>query len=88
MEIPGQRVGHVVRLARDVIEARDVAVEALVHSEEAEEVGGWRVAGGAAFSLPERGVQIITFADNGALTNVKCLCNCFKVDEAPGQLQV
>ena len=54
MEIPGQRVGHMVRLARDVIEARDVAVEALVHSEEAEEVGGWRVAGGAAFPLPER----------------------------------
>ena len=72
-----------VRLARDVIEARDVAVEALVHSEEAEEVGGWRVAGGAAILLPERGVQIISFANDGALAHVKHLCNCFTVNEAP-----
>ena len=86
MEIPGQRVGHVVRLARDVIEARDVAVESLVHAEQAEEVGGWRVTSGAALSLPERGVQIISFADDGALTNVKRLCNRFKVNEAPCQL--
>ena len=56
MEIPGQRVGHVVRLTRNVIEARDVAVETLVYAEQAEEVGGWRVAGGAALSLPEHGV--------------------------------
>ena len=88
MEISGQRVGHVVRLACDVIEARDVAVEPLVHAEQAEEVGGWRVAGGAALTLPERGVQVVSLADDDASANVKRLCDGFKVNEAPCQLQV
>ena len=88
MKVPGQSVGNVVGQARNVVKARDVSVVPLVHAEQAEEVRGRGVAGGTALPLPERRIQVVALAQDGALADVEQLGNRLKVDEAPRKLKV
>ena len=74
--------------ARNVVETRDVSVVTLVHAEQAEEVRGRGVAGGTALPLPERRIEVVALAQDGALADVERLGNRLKVDEASRKLKV
>ena len=88
MEVPRQCVSDVIREAREVVEAGQVAMVPLVDAKQAEEVRGSRVRCGAALALPERGVQVVASADRSALARVKGLDQRLQVDEPSCQLQV
>ena len=88
MEVTREGVRHVVGFARQVVETGDVAVVALVHPEQPEEVGGDGVGCGAALAFPERCVEVVTSTQDGALSHVQSLCSALELEEATGQLQV
>ena len=67
---------------------RDVAVEALVDSKQAQQVRRDLVCRCAAGLLPEEGVKVVCLAKDRALTDVKCLCEGFKMEQPLCKLQV
>jgi hypothetical protein len=88
VKISREGVCNVVGEARNVVEARDVAVVALVNAKQSEEIRWRRVGSGAAFALPKSGVEVVALADHSALARVKGLCDGLKVNESPRELQV
>ena len=64
---------------------RDVAVEALVDTKQAQEVRGDLVPRGAAYSLQEEGVEVIDLAEGRALTDVERPGQGFEMKKSPGQ---
>jgi hypothetical protein len=66
VKISREGVCNVVGEARNVVEARDVAVVALVNAKQSEEISWRRVGSGAAFALPKSGVEVV-----GLLTTVR-----------------
>ena len=63
-------VCHWVRGSWNVVMAGNIAVKALVHAEETEEVGRRGSCGGAATALPKEGGKIVSLAKDGALAGV------------------
>ena len=88
MEVPGQGISHQVRLSREVVEARDVAVETLVDSKKAKQEGGHRVCGRVALPLPEGSIQVVASAQDRPLADVKRLGEAIEVHQTPRHLQV
>ena len=60
--------------------SRDVAVESLVDAKQAQKVRRDLVRCGAPCSLPEKGVEVISLAEDRALPDVKILDKSFKVE--------
>ena len=91
VEVSREGVCNGIRGAREGVMTRDVAVEALVDSKQAQQVRRDLVCRGAAHSLPEEGVKVVCLAKDHVLLDVKCLCKGFKMDQpplqAPGQSQ-
>ena len=67
---------------------RDIAVQTLVDSKEAQQVCQDLVRRGAAGSLLEEGVKVVCLAKDRALVDGKCLCGGFKMEQPPCKLQV
>ena len=53
-----------------VVEARHVAEDALVDSQETKEIGSGVIAGAAALSFPKHSIEIVSFTDCGPLADV------------------
>jgi hypothetical protein len=66
----------------------DISVEALVYTEKAEQVSRGCSCCGTAFALPKEGGQVVSFAENGALSYVKVLGNGIKMKEATSKFKV
>ena len=66
----------------------NVAVEALVTSKQAQQVRRDLVCRCAARLLPEEGVEVVCLTKDRALTDVKCLCKGFKMEQPPCKFQV
>ena len=56
----------------------------LMHAEAAEEVRRWGVGDVAAFSLPERCVEVVALSNDGTFTHVKGLDEGLQVNEGTG----
>ena len=63
-----------------------MAVKALMYAKKAKEVVQALGGGGTTFALPIQCRQVISFAEDGALANVKKLCDGLKMEEPSGQL--
>jgi hypothetical protein len=75
-----------VRRSRDVIEAWDVTVDALVNTKEPEQVG-WRFVGCcASFPFPEGGTKIVTLGEDRSFTDVEAVSDGIKMKEPPREL--
>ena len=79
MKVTGESISQHIGFSREIVESRDVAVEALMNTEEAEEVGRGREGRSAALAFPEGGVKVVTFTKDGPFTNVKRLSNSFQL---------
>jgi len=88
VKVSREGVGDMVGEACDVVESWYISVVPLVNAEQPEEVRRGGVRGGAALALPERGVEVIAFADDSPFTGVKGLGDGFEVNEAAGELEV
>ena len=51
----------------------DISVKALVDTKKAEEVGWYLRLGGVSLALPEEGWEVVCFAENSTLPDVKSL---------------
>ena len=81
-------VSHGIGLPGDVVMPGDIAVKSLVDAKEAEEMG-WRFGGGGtALALPKEGGQVVSVAENSALTDVKVLGQDIQMDEPSRQFKV
>ena len=73
MKIAREGISYVIGEACKVVEMWYIAVEPLMNAKQPKEICRWVVGGGTALALPESGVKVFAFADNGALTGVKSL---------------
>ena len=88
MKVTRESICDGVGGAREVVIARHVAVVALVNTKQAEKMGRHLPGGGAAFALPEEGVEVVGFTDDGTLSDVETLGDGFQVQEGTRQFEI
>ena len=66
----------------------NIAVEPLMHAQEAEEMGWRGCCGGTAPALPKEGGKIVSLAEDGALSSIIRLGKNVKMQEATSKFKI
>jgi hypothetical protein len=74
--------------AGNIVKARNVAMNALVDSKQAEEVCRWCQGRCAAFAFPKGCAEVVSLGKNRAFGNVKAVGDGVEVNEPPGKFEV
>ena len=80
VKVTREGVRHRVGRPCKVVVSRDVAVEFLVDAKQAQTVRRDLIRCGAPCSLPEKGVEVISLAEDRALRDVEILDMSFNVE--------
>jgi hypothetical protein len=67
---------------------RNIAMEALMQGQHAQQVSGRLGSSGRAFASPKQGRKVISFAAKSAFAEVKALCGNFVMDHTASKFQI